>query len=180
MKILVFADIHGSVSAMEAAVDICNREYPNKVVICGDLFGGWVQQPEQIARLVGKINSVLYLVRGNNDRNNDIALLPYGMEDNAVMYHFDRTLFFTHGDVYNKYRIPPVLNYGDALIYGHTHSSLLQHYNGLNVLNVGSVARPRDDTPCYMVLDNVGATLKELNGNEIMSLPWLTNNEVKI
>lgn len=173
MKILVFADIHGSVSAMETVVEICNREYPNKVVICGDLFGGWVQQPEQIARLVGKINSVLYLVRGNNDRNNDIALLPYGMEDNAVMYHFDRTLFFTHGDVYNKYRIPPVLNCGDALIYGHTHSSLLQHYNGLNVLNVGSVARPRDDMPCYMVLDNVGATLKDLNGQEIMSLLWL-------
>ena len=172
MKILVFADIHGSVSAMETVVEICNREYPNKVVICGDLFGGWVQQPEQIARLVGKINSVLYLVRGNNDRNNDIALLPYGMEDNAVMYHFDRTLFFTHGDVYNKFRIPPVLREGDALIYGHTHMSLLQYYNGLHVLNVGSVSNPRDGLPCYMILDNNGAVLKDLRGEVVMEHSW--------
>ena len=172
MKILVFADIHGSVSAMETVVDICKREFPNKVVICGDLFGGWVQQPADVARLTGKINSVLYLVRGNNDRDHDIALLPYGMEDNAVMYHFDRTLFFTHGDVYNKYRIPPVLKEGDALIYGHTHTSLLQHFNGLHILNVGSVARPRDDLPSYLVLDNNGATLKQLNGEIISALPW--------
>ena len=172
MKIAVFSDIHGSVSAMETVIDICNREYPNKVVICGDLFGGWVNQPSEVARLVGKINSVVYLVKGNNDRMHDIALLPYGMEDNAVMYHFDRTLFFTHGDVYNKYRIPPVLKQGDALIYGHTHMSLLQYYNGLHVLNVGSVACPRDEMPCYMILDNVGAVLKDLNGNEISSLPW--------
>lgn len=176
MKILVFADVHGSVSAMETVVDICKRESPNKAVICGDLFGGWVQQPQQITRLVGKIDSTLYLIRGNNDRPHDIALLPYGMDDNAVMYHFDRTLFFTHGDVYNKYRIPPILKKGDALIYGHTHTSLLQHYNGLHVLNVGSVARPRDDLPCYMVLDNVGATLKGLNGSDIFSLPWLNSN----
>lgn len=173
MKIAVFADIHGSVSAMETVVSICNREFPNKVVICGDLFGGWIQQPSEIARLTGKINSVLYLVRGNNDRDHDISLLPYGMEDNTVMYHFNRTLFFTHGDMYNKYRIPPVLKEGDALIYGHTHSALLQHFNGLHILNVGSVARPRDDAPSYLILDNNGATLKQLNGETINSLPWL-------
>lgn len=173
MKIAVFADIHGSVSAMETVVDICNRECPDKVVICGDLFGGWVQQPAEIARLTGKINSVLYLVRGNNDRPHDIALLPCGMDDYAVMYHFNRTLFFTHGDVYNKYRIPPVLKEDDALIYGHTHMSLLQHYNGLYVLNVGSIARPRDGTPCYLVLEESGATLKQLNGETTYTLPWL-------
>ena len=172
MKILVFADIHGSVSAMEDVINITNREFPNKVVICGDLFGGWVQQPAEVARLTGKINSVLYLVKGNNDRAHDIALLPYGMEDNAVMYHFNRTLFFTHGDVYNKYRIPPVLKAGDAIIYGHTHASLLQHYNGLHILNVGSVSRPRDDMSCYMVLDDKGATVKQLNGEVIYTLPW--------
>ncbi len=171
MKIAVFADIHGSVSAMQKVVEICNCEYPNKVVICGDLFGGFSTNAE-IARLTTKINSVLYLVRGNNDRSHEIALLQYGMDDNAVMYHFDRTLFFTHGDIYNKYRIPPVLKPGDVLIYGHTHSSLIEYYSGLNVLNVGSVASPRDGVACYMVLDNNGATVKTLDGEEYLALPW--------
>lgn len=173
MKILAFADIHGSVSAMETVVDVCKRERPDKAVICGDLFGGWTHQPEQIARLVSQLDAVTYLVKGNNDRASDIALLPYGMDNYAVIYHFNRTLFFTHGDVYNKYRIPPVLKEGDALIYGHTHMSLLQHFNGLHVLNVGSVARPRDGAPCYLVLDDNGATLKRLDGETINTLSWL-------
>lgn len=176
MKIVVFADIHGSLSAMETVVDICKRESPNKAVICGDLFGGWGQLNEQIAGLLSQIDAVTYLVKGNNDRPHEIALLPYGMDDNAVMYHFGRTLFFTHGDVYSKYRIPPILKEGDALIYGHTHMSLLQRFNGLHVLNVGSVARPRDGAPCYLVLDELGATLKQLNGETINSLPWLQKN----
>jgi len=172
VKIAVFSDIHGSVTATEKVVEICRRERPDKVVICGDLFGGWVNTPAEIVRLLGQINSVLYLVRGNNDRDYDISLLPYGMEDNAVMYCFGRTLFFTHGHVYNKYKVPPILKAGDALVYGHTHMSLLQHFNGLNVLNVGSVALPRDGTPCYLVLQEQGATLKQLDGSEIMTLPW--------
>ena len=176
MKIAVFSDIHGSVSAMEAVVNICNRECPDKVVICGDLFGGWVHQPEQIVNLVTRIDAVTYLVKGNNDRLREIALLPYGMEDNVVMYHFGRTLFFTHGDIYNKYRIPPILKEGDALIYGHTHMSLLQHYNGLHILNVGSVARPRDGMSCYLILEDSGATLKQLDSQEIVKLTWLQNS----
>ncbi|MDE7454905.1 MAG: YfcE family phosphodiesterase [Clostridia bacterium] len=172
MKIAVFSDIHGSVTAMETVVDICKRTNPNKVVICGDLFGGWVNQPSAIVNLVGQIDAVTYLVKGNNDRQHDIALLTYEMEDNAVMYHFNRTLFFTHGDVYNKYRMPPILKEGDALIYGHTHTSLLQRYNGLFVLNVGSVARPRDNMPCYLILDDNGATLYDLYDNVITSISW--------
>lgn len=172
MKIAVFADIHGSVSGMGTVIDICLREQPNKVVICGDLFGGWTNSSNDIASLTSRIDATLYLVRGNNDLPHDEALLSNGMEDNAVMYHFNRTLFFTHGDVYNKYRIPSILKEGDALIYGHTHMSLLQHCNGLHIVNVGSVARPRDGVPCYLVLDANGATLKRLSGETINALLW--------
>lgn len=156
---------------MEAVVVICERERPDKTVICGDLFGGWGSNYD-IVRLTKQIDSVLYLVKGNNDRPHEIALLKDGMDDYAVMYHFNRTLFFTHGDVYNKYRIPPLLKDGDALIYGHTHRSLLQRYNGLRVLNVGSIAYPRDGQECYLVLDEQGATLKKLDGEFVNALPW--------
>lgn len=173
MKIAVFADVHGNLPAMQTVAEICKRERADKTVFCGDLFGPFGANAE-IVRLAEEIDSVLYFVRGNNDRPHEIALLKSGMDDYAVMYHFNRTLFFTHGDVYNKYRVPPVLKQDDAIIYGHTHRSLLQKYNGLFALNVGSVAYPRDGQACYLVLDDNGATLKNLEGNRILQLHWST------
>lgn len=170
MKIAVFSDIHGSVSGMNAVLHIVKSEKPQKVVFCGDLFGGWTDNT-QIANAAQNIDSTLYFVKGNNDRF-DAQLIDGGMEENVLMYHFGRTLFFTHGDRYNGWNIPPVLQNNDAIIFGHTHVSSLTERNGLFVLNVGSVARSRDGIPCYLVLDENGATLRKLNGETVYSLPW--------
>lgn len=170
MKILVFADFHGNVAALEQAIEISKRENPDKTVVCGDLFG-W-SKPEQVAEIVQKLAGVLYLVKGNNDWATAQSFLPYGMEDAAIMYHFGRTLFFTHGDRYNGIRIPPVLNVGDVLVHGHTHVGRIQLYNGLYIANVGSLSRPRDGTPNYMTLDEQGITLKLVNGETLQQLNW--------
>lgn len=170
MKICVFADIHGSIDGMNAVVKITELERPNKVVICGDLFGP--RDAQKIVDCVSQIDAVTYIVRGNNDRDCEVALLPCGMDDCAVMYHFGRTLFFTHGHVYNKYRVPPVLRENDVLVYGHTHCALLQRFNGLYIGNVGSVSRPRDGEPSYLTLDDNGIILKRLNGEPISELQW--------
>ncbi|MCX4286298.1 MAG: YfcE family phosphodiesterase [Clostridia bacterium] len=170
MKICVFSDIHGSVAGMEYALNIVLRERPDKVVICGDLFGA--RNTGELVALVKRIDAVTYLIRGNNDRDNEVALLPCGMDGYAVMYHFGRTLFFTHGHVYNKYLVPPVLKENDVLVYGHTHCALLQKFNGLFIANVGSVSFPRDGTPSYLVIEECGITLKGLDGETINELHW--------
>ena len=170
MKILVFADFHGSVSGLQTAVKISQREQPDKTVICGDLFG--FSSSSQVAQIVLQLYGVTYLVRGNNDRPYDEAMLPCPMEDSAVMYHFNRTLFFTHGDRYNALAVPPILKPGDALIHGHTHAGSLRVVNGLFVLNVGSVCRPRNDIPSYLVLDELGATLKQPDGEILQAVKW--------
>ena len=170
MKILVFADFHGSVDSLNTAIEISRREAPNKTVVCGDLFG-W-SQPQEVAALVQKLDGVLYLVKGNNDWGTAQSYLPYAMEDNAIMYHFGRKLFFTHGDRYDALRVPPILSEGDALIHGHTHVGRLRVANGLFVLNVGSLARPRDGVANYLVLDDVGATLKQSSGETLQQLNW--------
>lgn len=42
----------------------------------------------------------------------------------------------------------------NVLIYGHTHKYLEKFYDGILLLNPGSVSRPRDGTiPTYMILD---------------------------
>lgn len=173
MKILVFADFHGSVGALATAADICRLENPDKTVVCGDLFG-W-SDPSQVVAAVNSLDGILYLIRGNNDWQTAASLLADKLEDYAIMYHFGRTLFFTHGDRYNGAHIPPLLKKGDALIYGHTHLGRLTVGNGLYLLNVGSLARPRDGEPCYLVLDEQGATLKNPFGKQLYFLAW--NNE---
>ena len=170
MKILVFADFHGSIESLNTAIEISKREAPDKTVVCGDLFG-W-SHPQEVAELVQKLDGVLYLVKGNNDFSTAVSYLPYEMEDNAVMYHFNRKLFFTHGDRYNGLRVPPILEEGDALIHGHTHVGRLSKYNGLYLLNVGSLARPRDGVASYLVLDEQGATLKQIDGEILQQIFW--------
>ena len=170
MKILVFADFHGSVSSLQQAVEISKREQPDKTVVCGDVFG-W-SKPQEAAELVQQLQGVLYLVKGNNDYQTAQSFLPCQMEENAIMYHFQRTLFFTHGDRYNSMRIPPVLREGDVLVHGHTHVGRLGIYNGLYIANVGSLARPRDGTPNYMTIDEQGITLKLASGETLQQLNW--------
>ncbi len=170
MKILVFADFHGSVDAIRRAAEISRSVKPDKTVICGDLFG-W-SSPSEMAEPLNSMEGVLYLVRGNNDYRTAEILLPCEMEDNALMYHFRRTLFFTHGDRYNAMRIPPLLKNGDVLVYGHTHMGMLGTNNGVYLCNVGSLARPRDGQPCYLILDEGGAILFSPDGLELSRMSW--------
>lgn len=170
MKILVFSDFHGSVDALNTAIEISRREAPDKTVVCGDLFG-W-SHPQEVATLAQKLEGVLYLVKGNNDFSTAISYLPYGMDDSVIMYHFCRKLFFTHGDRYDALRVPPILTEGDALVYGHSHVGRLRKVDGLFALNVGSLARPRDGVASYLVLDENGATMKSVDGEMLKQLKW--------
>ncbi len=168
MKIVVFADLHNSCCAMDAVRRIVAVEKPQKIVFCGDLFGGY-GDCKAIAEVAQSLDGTLYFVRGNNDWCGE-RFLNGGMDDYVVMYHFGRTLFFTHGDRYDRYRPPVLLKEGDVLVYGHTHRALLQRYNGLYVANVGSMALPRDGTACYAVLDESGVFFKNLEGNVLVRL----------
>lgn len=173
MKILVFSDFHGNLSAYETAMNIVKSEKPNAVALCGDLFGGFSSDSSKVAQAVQLFDAPLYAVRGNNDRRYDEALLPFPLQDYEVTYKFNRTILFTHGHRYNSWKLPPILGQGDALVYGHTHvSSLRKLPNGIFALNVGSIALPRDGAPSYLVLDDDGATSKMTDGNGIYFLPW--------
>ncbi len=170
MKILVFADFHGNARAIELAADISRREAPNKTVICGDIFG-W-NKSDCVIEALNKIQGILYFIKGNNDWQTELNLLPGGAEDYAVMYHFGRTLFFTHGDRYNAMRIPPLLKEGDALIHGHTHFGRISEREGVLICNVGSLARPRDCVANYLILDEQGAMLKDTDGALLQTKTW--------
>ena len=111
MKIVVFADLHGNITAAERAVRLSFDEKADKTVFCGDIFGVW-GSAQEIAEKLQQVCGIAYFVRGNNDFSCYDGYIAGGLEEYAVMYHFGRTLFFTHGDRYNGGRVPPVLKQG--------------------------------------------------------------------
>ncbi|MCM1042739.1 MAG: YfcE family phosphodiesterase [Corallococcus sp.] len=172
MKIAVFSDLHGSVKGAEEVKAAVKRECPQKVVICGDVYGCSIENKAYIGELLSLMVPAPYMIQGNNDYSGDekYSGLPY--TDNLMTYHFDRTLFFNHGHSYNAGRIPPLLKEGDALIYGHTHIGFLRKQNGIFVVNVGSVSRPRGGVCNYLVIDDNGFTLKTMDGEALQNLPF--------
>ena len=63
-KIVIFADIHGSMLALDESLNIANELKADKIVILGDTFGS------DSAEMVEKLNDVsnkLEIIKGNND-----------------------------------------------------------------------------------------------------------------
>ena len=63
-KILIVADIHGSMIALDETLNLANELMVDKIVILGDTFGS------DSVEMVEKLNSVsnkLEIIKGNND-----------------------------------------------------------------------------------------------------------------
>ena len=164
MKIFVFSDLHGYADTFQKILDAIGREQPNKVVFCGDLFGGW-SGTEKIVALTKQIDAVTYFVRGNNDifyPNVDVDFEEY-----ALMHHFGKTMFFSHGHIFSPDNLPPMRK-GDVFISGHIHVPVCQDKNGILCLNPGSVSIPKEDSHHgYMTFEDGKFIWKDFDGNII-------------
>ena len=89
------------------------------------------------------------------------------MADYCLLYVAGRTVFATHGHVYNTASLPP-LQAGDILLHGHTHVPRWEEFgNGNLYLNPGSVSLPKEDSPRgYLLLTDTAFLWKDLAGNE--------------
>ena len=85
------------------------------------------------------------------------------MADYALLSHGEKTLFLTHGHLFDD-KNPPLLKAGDVLFNGHFHNphhKVLE--NGAIYANCGSVALPKEGTPhSYILLDNGTLYWKDL------------------
>lgn len=85
------------------------------------------------------------------------------MADYALLDANGRTLFATHGHLFNEAN-PPILKKGDILLNGHFHTPCNREMaNGAFYANCGSVALPKDGTPhSYILIDNDAMYWKDL------------------
>lgn len=172
MKLLIASDIHGSAYWAERLMRVIDDEWPDRVVLLGDLLyhGPRNDLPRDYApkRVIALLNDLaatgrLMAVRGNCEAEVDQMVLDFPcMADSAsILDEAGRELFCTHGHVFgaglhNSVDRMPSLPRGSALVYGHTHIKVNEAcagHPGLWLFNPGSVSIPKDGANSCGVYD---------------------------
>ena len=92
------------------------------------------------------------------------------MADYCILSIDGKTLYATHGHVYNQNNLPPLCE-GDILIHGHTHVLKAEQMEGYILLNPGSVSIPKEgNPPTYAVLENGVFSIMDFDGNIVKSI----------
>lgn len=146
MKILVVSDTHRSNGLY---LQLVKKYEPLDMIIhCGDIEGSEYTISEASACPV-------HMVAGNNDFFSDM------LQDEEEFMIGSHKAFLTHGHRYrisigNEILKDEARSRGaDVVFYGHTHRPLVEHENGLLVVNPGSLSYPRQEgrRPSYAILE---------------------------
>ncbi len=171
MKYIIASDIHGSAAWCRRLLEVFEEEGADKLVLLGDLLYHGPRNdfpeeysPKKVFEMLNAIKEKILAVRGNCDSEVDQMVLEFPiLADYAVGEYNGRTLFFTHGHLFNAEN-PPLLKKGDLLFNGHFHTPALTEMEiGAFYCNCGSVALPKTDTPhSYLLLDGDTLYFKDL------------------
>ena len=170
-KYIIASDIHGSFAWCERLLEVFKDEEADKLILLGDLLYHGPRNdfpdeycPKKVFAALNEIKEKLLCVRGNCDSEVDQMVLEFPMmADYALLLEGDRTLFLTHGHLFNM-ETPPLLKKGDLLFNGHFHCPQnFEMQNGAIYVNCGSVSLPKEGTPhSYILFDNGVLYFKDL------------------
>ena len=173
MKILIASDIHGSALFCGKLLDAFRREDADRLLLLGDvLYHGPRNDlpegyaPKEVSAMLNACAPAVLGVRGNCDAEIDQVVLNFPMTaEYCLLFAGGRTVFATHGHIYNM-SSPPPLHTGDILLHGHTHVPCWESFgDGQLYLNPGSVSLPKEDSPRgYMLLTDREIVWKDLSG----------------
>lgn len=174
MKWLIASDIHGSAFYCEQLLAAFEREKADKLVLLGDILYHGPRNdlpkgyaPKDVIAMLNPMANAILCVRGNCDAEVDQMVLNFPiMADYALLPLVDRTVYLTHGHVFNNDHLLS-LKAGDILLHGHTHVPACQTFDTHTYLNPGSVSIPKEDSPhSYMTFDGETFLWKELKTGE--------------
>ncbi len=171
MKYIVASDIHGSAYWCEQLLAAMQAEEADKLILLGDILYHGPRNdfpddysPKKVFAMLNAVKENILCVRGNCDSEVDQMVLEFPiLADYALLSVKSRSLFLTHGHLYNVEN-PPLLQKGDVLFNGHFHTpTAVEMKNGAYYANCGSVALPKDGTPhSYLLLDGDTLYFKDL------------------
>ena len=161
MKLIIASDIHGSAYWCEKLMEQITREKPDKVVLLGDLLYHGPRNdlpdayaPKKVIPMLSALQDRIVCVRGNCEAEVDQMVLPFPcMADFAMLVDGDKTLYLTHGHLWNPDKLPP-LKEGSIFLFGHTHVKMDMVKDGVRCLNPGSVSIPKDGSHSFLVYED--------------------------
>ena len=179
MKWMIASDIHGSALFCRRLLAAFDREGADRLVLLGDLLYHGPRNPlpegyapQETAALLNVRRERLVCVRGNCDADVDQMVLEFPiLSDSCLLCADGRTVFATHGHLWNTQERPPLCP-GDVLLHGHTHVPAWEPFgDGNYYLNPGSVSLPKEDSPRgYLMLEDGAFTWKTLEGEPYHSV----------
>ncbi len=171
MNYLIASDIHGSAFWCEKLLEAFANENAEKLVLLGDILYHGPRNdfpddysPKKVFAMLNAVKEKILCVRGNCDSEVDQMVLEFPiLADYALGCAGERTLFFTHGHLFNE-DDPPLLKEKDILFNGHFHTpTIRQMEGGAYYVNCGSVSLPKPDTPhSYILIEDGVLYLKDL------------------
>ena len=171
---LIASDLHGSATYTEKLLAAYEGERADRLLLLGDILyhgprndlpDGYA--PKKVAELLNLRRGEILSVRGNCEAEVDQMMLNFPvLAEYCLLAEGKRTVFLTHGHVYNRDNLPP-LKEGDVPLYGHTHIPLCETVSGIVCMNPGSVSIPKENSPRgYMTLEGGVFRWKTLAGEE--------------
>ncbi len=154
MKYLILSDIHGSMPRLQRALDIFEQHHCDMIIILGDILNYGPRNsipeginPKAIVEALNRHAHHIIAVRGNCDAEVDQMLLHFPiMQTYTLIVDEGKTIFLTHGHIYNPDNMPP--GHFDYFFYGHTHiQQLYTTEQGTTICNTGSITFPKADNP---------------------------------
>ncbi len=170
MKIMFVSDIHGRSDYLLQIKSIYEEERPNKIIFLGDMYYGSYSKVDEIDNILLSFNNK-YIIKGNCDSDIDVLTSPFGFLNYYTFEAFNKKFFCSHGNRYNITNYPE--EEFDVMVYGHIHKGMIVHEKGKYFLNPGSISLPRGESVnSYMIIDDKGIYLKDLDQNIINKMLW--------
>ena len=177
MKYVIASDIHGSAFWCDKLLKAVQAENADKLLLLGDLLYHGPRNPfpqdyacPNVSAALNAVKDKIVCVRGNCDSEVDQMVLEFPIRADYALVDGgqNRTLFLTHGHLFNE-QTPPVLNAGDMLLNGHFHfPRYAVMENGALYANCGSIALPKDGSPhSYIVYENGTLSWKDLETGKV-------------
>lgn len=175
MKLMIASDIHGSAEFCRELLNRYEEESPDKLLLLGDILYHGPRNdlpcgynPKSVIEMLNNIKDSLICVRGNCDAEVDQMVLDFPiMADYAVLSLDDKTVFATHGHIYNE-GTPPSMSGFDVMLCGHTHIPAYKQHDGYVYINPGSVSIPKEEGERgYIIYEDNKFVRKNLQGDVI-------------
>ncbi len=173
MNFLIGSDIHGSKKYAELFFSKDKIYEPERIILLGDFFYNGARNvppeeysPRDVVALVNSYASKLIAIKGNCDSEVDQMVADFFFNENATIFAFNKSISFTHGHHANFDSLPK--NAGDVFFQGHTHVGVLEKKNGIVLANPGSVSLPKDGHHSYMVMNENGIVLYNLQDDSVL------------